>query len=165
MNSYAKNNQRLWLMGATSWQQHCRVVHAVRRNNYIDPSLHGFHMWSDDVRLCAKAKAYGRTWEPRYNLPAEPRYPQGVTWRHALNARGLTSGEIRVSICWGVLGWKKCKSQEPPTLTSLPTKFKRFKQKKQTIRQIYLYSFILFMSWCEFIRMCLWVWLCLCFPV
>ena len=35
-----------------------RVVHATWRNIYTGPSLHGFHVWSDDVMFCVNSKAY-----------------------------------------------------------------------------------------------------------
>ena len=62
------------ILGIYTWvyggQAHCviapsRVEHAARWNNYTGPSLFGFHIWSDDSILCAKAKAYDRAGEPR----------------------------------------------------------------------------------------------------
>ena len=40
------------------------VVHGAWRNNYAGPSSYDFHIWSDDIVLCAKVKAYGRGKEP-----------------------------------------------------------------------------------------------------
>ena len=34
------------------------IVPAMQRNNYTGPSLHSFHIWSDEFMLCAKPKVY-----------------------------------------------------------------------------------------------------------
>ena len=36
------------------WRLCCGKVHDTQRNNYTGPSIYGFHIWSDDVMLCAK---------------------------------------------------------------------------------------------------------------
>ena len=45
-------------------------------NKYTGPSLNGSHIWSDDVILRAKHKAYGRGGEPSYNrVPTTHSFP------------------------------------------------------------------------------------------
>ena len=46
-----------WLMGLMSWCLHNRVAHIAWRNTYIGPSLRGFHLWPNNIILCAKTKA------------------------------------------------------------------------------------------------------------
>ena len=49
-------NNIWWLLGLTPWPLHHRVAYAMQRNTHTGPSLHGFHIWSDDVILCARPK-------------------------------------------------------------------------------------------------------------
>ena len=52
----------LWAYGLN---KSSRVAHVMQRNNYTGPSP--FHIWSDDIMLCAKSKTYGWAREPSYD--------------------------------------------------------------------------------------------------
>ena len=72
-----------------SWQQ---VVLHMGNVSFVDlmpwwrcveepgQSLYGFHIWSDDVALCAKPKAYSGGWEPSYALPTHTRATSKGAW-------------------------------------------------------------------------------------
>ena len=48
-----------WLDGLLAECFDHKVAHAMLRNFYTGPSLHGFPKWADDVMLCAKCKVWG----------------------------------------------------------------------------------------------------------
>ena len=65
-----------------------RVTYTAWRDNHTSPSLHGFHIWSDDVMLCAKRNVYDRGGE------TDKRHWDDavVTWcRHSLHVLSLVT--------------------------------------------------------------------------
>ena len=86
----------------------------MQRNNSTGLSLYGFHIWSDDVLLCARAKAYGWAGEPRWVpghghkgldikydaigtsvcVPPRVRYSAAVISRHQANKPSMYKAKI-----------------------------------------------------------------------
>ena len=83
-------------------------MHITQRNNYTGTgsSLHVFHIWSNDVMLCAKPKAYCRGGEPSSGLRSTQKVVRG---EHTKTTHTCVEprfhSHIGFYICWGFTSW------------------------------------------------------------